>query len=52
MWSGAHATAQERVNCTMPPLLAAYAGAKLAPKIDIIEPMLMIFPLPAAFIAG
>src|SRR3954451_17269771 len=50
MLSGAHATAQERVNCTMPPLLAALAGAKLAPKIDTIEPILMILP-PAGFIA-
>src|SRR5882757_21541 len=47
MLSAAQAQAQERVNCTMPPLLAAYAGAKLAPKIDIIDPMLMILPPPA-----
>src|SRR6202035_2833582 len=52
MLSAAQAHAQERVNCTMPPLLAAYAGAKLAPKIDIIEPILMILPPPAFFIAG
>src|SRR3954470_14083275 len=52
MLSAAQATAQERVNCTMPPLLAAYAGAKPAPKIDITEPILMILPPPAAFIVG
>src|SRR2546422_5291277 len=52
MLSCAHAEAHALVNCTIPPLEAAYAGAKPAPKIDIIEPMLMILPRPVAFIAG
>src|SRR3979411_564756 len=37
MLSAAQAQAQERVNCTMPPLLAAAAGPKLAPQIETIE---------------
>src|SRR2546426_12780412 len=52
MLSCAQAEAHALVNCTIPPLEAAYAGAKPAPKIDIIEPMLMILPRPVAFIAG
>src|SRR5207244_12436163 len=52
MLSRAHAEAHARVNCTMPPLDAAYAGANPAPKMDIIEPMLTILPPPAVFIAG
>ena len=52
MLSRAHALAADFVSCTMPPLLAPYAGANDAPKIDIMEPMLMILPPPAFFIAG
>src|SRR5262245_12327253 len=52
MLSLAQAVARARLNCTMPPLEAAWAGAKEAPKIDIIEPMLMILPAPAAFMWG
>ena len=52
MWSFAHAVAIAFVSCTMPPLLAAYGAANDAPKIDIIEPMLMILPRPAFFISG
>src|SRR2546430_15379547 len=52
MWSRAQADAIAFVSCTMPPLLAAYGPAKDAPKIDIIEPMLMILPRPAFVISG
>ena len=52
MPSAAHDMAVALVSCTMPPLLAPYAGAYGAPKIDIIEPMLMILPPPAAFMSG
>src|SRR5690348_3582329 len=52
MLSFAHAMASDLVSCTMPPLLAPYTGAKLAPKIDIIDPMLMILPPPACLRCG
>src|SRR4029079_7383467 len=52
MLSLAQPDAHAFVNWTMPPLLAAYAAAKPAPKIDIIEPILMILPPPAFFISG
>src|SRR2546425_1108720 len=52
MLSFAHADDKARVSWTIPPLLAEYAGAKEAPKMDIIEPMLMILPRPAAFIGA
>src|SRR5207245_5904489 len=52
MWSRAQADAIAFVSCTMPPLLAAYGPAKDAPKIDIIEPTLMILPRPAFVISG
>jgi hypothetical protein len=37
------------VSCDAP---RRVAGAKAAPKIDIIEPMLMILPPPCFFSAG
>jgi hypothetical protein len=43
----AQATASDLVSCTTPPLLAPYTGAKEAPKIDSIDPTLMILPRPA-----
>jgi hypothetical protein len=48
----AQAVASARVICTTPPLLAAYGAANEAPKIDIMEPMLMILPRPARFSSG
>src|ERR1700716_3021959 len=52
MLSAAPATARGGLNCTRRPLLAAWPGAKRAPKIDIIEPMLMILPPPACFMTA
>ena len=39
-------TASVFVSWTTPPLLEAYATAQSRPKIDVIEPMLIIFPPP------
>src|SRR5438270_12145508 len=52
MLSAAQAVAIDFVSCTMPPFDAAYAGANEAPKIDIIEPMLITLPPPACDISG
>src|SRR5206468_11703513 len=48
----AQAVASDLVSWTMPPLLGPYAGENETPKIDIMEPMLMILPPPAAFIGA
>src|SRR3954469_4474451 len=50
--SFAQAVAIARVICTMPPLLDAYGVAYGAPNSDIIEPMLIILPAPAACIGA
>src|SRR6188508_1797162 len=52
MLSFAQAIARDLVSCTMPPLLAPYTGANDAPKIDMIDPMLMTFPPPTPFMCG
>src|SRR5882762_9086402 len=52
MLSRAHAVASDLVRWTTPPLLEPYAGANGTPKMDIMEPMLMILPPPAAFIGA
>src|SRR5207244_13252626 len=52
MLSRAHAAASDLVSWTIPPLLAEYAATNAVPKIDIIDPMLMILPPPAAFMMG
>src|SRR5258708_6748058 len=52
MLSFAHAVAMARLSCTMPPLLAAYGAVNEAPKIDIIEPILITLPPPARRISG
>src|SRR6516162_5720598 len=52
MLSLAQAVASDLVSWTMPPLLGPYAGENETPKIDIMEPMLMILPPPAAFIGA
>ena len=48
MFFSAHAAACDFVSCTTPPLLAAYAGAYDAPKIDSLEPTLITLPVRAA----
>jgi hypothetical protein len=49
--SFAHAVASDLVSCTIRPCLRQ-AGANGAPKIDIIDPMLMISPPPPRFICA
>src|ERR1700722_1915392 len=51
IFSLAHAVASARVICTIPPFELAYGVAYGAPNSDIIEPMLIILPPPARFIA-
>src|SRR3989442_561484 len=52
MLSFAQAVASDFVSWTRPPLLGPYAGENETPKMDIIEPMLMILPPPAVFIGA
>ena len=52
MLSLAQAVASDLVSWTSPPLLGPYAGENETPKMDIIEPMLMILPPPTAFIGA
>src|SRR6202040_3198947 len=52
MLSFAPVHASRLVIATMPPLLAAYAAANDAPKIESMEPMLTILPPPPSFMCG
>ena len=52
MLSFAHAVARLLVSCTTPPLLAEYGITRSCPKMEVIDPMLMILPLPAAAMCG